>query len=280
MKVRLGYVPCPGMSIRLLLAASMLLAGAALAEHIQVARPIRAGGAAIRVELPADSLLLRASGTAPECTGSNGVTVPCRVEMKYFGGSVISNVKVYAVLWDATVSAELAQGIGDFYRAFTSSEFFDWLTEYSSTRVVEAGRNAGQAGPGQVIGRGTFAGTIRLPSLSTTYAACSNAPTLICINDASITTELQWQVAHGVLPLPDANTLYVLHLPKTVRVNDARSGLGVSCKDYCAYHSTGQRAGQTFTYAVIPDLGSDGCDRGCGGGTVFENTCAASSHEI
>ncbi|MGZ6060311.1 MAG: COG1470 family protein [Myxococcaceae bacterium] len=262
-----------------MLVASTLLLGTARAEHIHVARPIRAEGAALRSAVPVESGLLRAAGTSPECAAPSG-PVPCRVEMKYFGGPVISNVKVYAVLWDGTVNAEVAQGIGDFYRAFTSSEFFDWLTEYSSTGIVEVGTNAGQPGPGQIIGRGTFAGTVRLPALSTTYAACKNLPTLTCLNDTAIATELQWQVAHGVLLPPDANTLYVVHLPATVRVDDARTGLGVSCRDYCAYHSTGQRSGQTFTYAVIPDLGSNGCERGCGSGTLFENTCAASSHEV
>ncbi len=181
--------------------------------------------------------------------------------MKYFGGPVISNVKVYAVLWDKTVNAEVAQGIGDFYGAFTSSEYFDWLTEYSSNRIVEAGSNEGQPGPGQIIGRGTFAGTFRLPALSTMYPACPNLPALTCLNDTKIATELRFQVAHGVLPPPDANTLYVVHLPASVRVDDARTGLGVSCKDYCAYHSTGLGSGPPFIYAVIPIWGATAASR-------------------
>ena len=66
--------------------------------------------------------------------------------------------------------------------------------------------------------------TVRLPALSTNYPACTNLPSLTCLDDVKIATELQWQVAHGVLPPPDANTLYVVHLPATVRVDDARSG--------------------------------------------------------
>lgn len=223
------------------------------------------------------SSLVQADGSPPVCSDKSG-PIPCAVEIRYFGGQVLPNVKVYAVLWDATVSTDVAQGIGDFYRAFTSSEVLDWLAEYSTTLQIEEGSHAGGTGTHQVIGRGTFAGTVRLPSLSQTYPSCTGEPALTCVSDMQIASELEAQVTRGALPAPDVDTLYVVHTPPAVRVTFGGTS-GVSCRDFCAYHNT-VAGTRTLTYAVIPDLGSNGCENGCGRGTVFQNTCESASHEI
>jgi len=85
--------------IRIALTVSLLGVGTARAERIHIARPIRAAGAG-RELLPtaAASALLRSAGTAPACSASSG-SVPCQVDMKYYGGPVLSNVKVYDSSW-------------------------------------------------------------------------------------------------------------------------------------------------------------------------------------
>jgi hypothetical protein len=71
-------------------------------------------------------------GNAPVCLSQTGRVIPCVVDLEYFGGPVLPNVKVYAVFWSAGVSEEITTGIGPFYRTITNSEYVDWLTEYST----------------------------------------------------------------------------------------------------------------------------------------------------
>jgi MYXO-CTERM domain-containing protein len=202
------------------------------------------------------------------------------MNLKYFGGPVLSNVKVIAVFWDGTVSPEIVTGIPDFYRVLTNSEWMQVLAEYSTTVPVEAGSQAGKAGTDQVIGRGTFAGSYTLPSLSKAYSACAGADAGVCITSEDIPVELDWQVSQGHLPAPDSNTLYMLHLPASVTVTDPTNGNGVSCRDYCSYHDSSTIGTQTYVFAVLPDYGANGCETGCGQGTPFQNTCSGASHEV
>jgi hypothetical protein len=263
---------------RIVLAALLYSATPARADVLRIVRPRPAAPAAGQAGTPS---LLRNAGTAPECFDAQGKPIVCgNIDMTYFGGHVLSNVKVYAVFWDATVRSDVALGMGGFYRALTNSEYLDWLTEYSTTLAAQAGSHLGQPGTQQVIGRGSFAGSYTLASLSRAYPACA-APnaTLTCLTDADITAELEWQVVHGHLPAHDANALYMMHFPASIRIIDT-TGATLSCKVLCAYHGTYRSAGQSVFYAVLPDLGSNGCQTGCGAGTVFENTCSAASHEL
>ena len=45
----------------------------------------------------------------------------------YYGEPVLSNVKIYAVFWGATVNAEVQAEIGDFYTAISNSTYLDLL---------------------------------------------------------------------------------------------------------------------------------------------------------
>ncbi len=224
----------------------------------------------------------RADPTVPGCVGA------CELNYQYFGGGVLANVKVYAVFWDDTVSPDITAGIGGFYQTLTNSQWMDWLTEYSTTLNVQAGSDAGKPGTQQVIGRGTFAGSYTLGPLSQTYPAyCGNffagTSGLTCVEDTDIQNELIFQIGNHHLPPPDGNTLYMVHFPASVQISIANPPAS-SCQDFCAYHSslqTHRLGGVLLYYAVIPDLGSDGCQfGGCGTGTIFENTCSAASHEV
>jgi len=192
--------------------------------------------------------------------------------VQYWGGRVISNVKVYAVFWGDGVDASVRSGIGGFLRALTNSDWIDWQNEYR-TDV------AGLAGTGQLIGRGTFAGEpIEIvPSAAASCAARSNSNPL---HDSTIQAELAAQISAGALPPPDANTLYMLYFPPGCVLS---SGGANSCMSggFCAYHGTLTLGGQSVFYGVVPDFGAaSGCDVGCGSGTTFENVCSATSHEV
>lgn len=267
----------PPMPSRAFAAALLILSFGASADVIRIARPVYQPKRAPGVNALESGLDIDAD-RKPACVGANGQFVDCDIQMKFFGGKVIPNVKVYAVFWGGSVSPEIRSRIGGFYRALTNSQYLDWLNEYSTTLDVQAGSRLGQPGSQQVVGRGTFAGVYTLSTFSRTYADCPDE-SLTCVRDADIPRELDWQVAHGYLPHPDANTIFMVHFPSTVRVGDP--GSSQSCISYCAYHGTYKTAAQlSVAYAVMPDYGHNGCEHGCGVGTVFDNTCSGASHEI
>src|ERR1700733_5891420 len=51
----------------------------------------------------------------------------------YYGGPVISNVKVMAVFWGSAIDATIQKQIGGFYSTTVNSTYFDWLKEYNTT---------------------------------------------------------------------------------------------------------------------------------------------------
>ena len=213
-----------------------------------------------------------ANGSPAKCVNSSSQPAPCN--LRYWGGHVISNVKIYAVFWGSGVNATTKSGIGGFFAALTNSDWMDWQNEYR-TDIAPAG---GGSGTGQLIGRGQFAGPITLtPSTSATCAGRSQSNPL---QDSSIQSELVAQIGAGALPAPDANTLYMLYFPPGCVIGSNGSSSCVS-GGFCAYHGTLTRLGQRVFYGVVPDFGpGSGCDLGCGNGTTFQNLCSASSHEI
>ncbi|MGO8968536.1 MAG: Ig-like domain-containing protein [Myxococcaceae bacterium] len=229
--------------------------------------------------------LVRSDATAPTCSGLFGFSTPCTLDVQYYGGSVLSNVKVYAVFWDNTVNPDVFQGMAGFYQTLTNSQWMDWRTEYTTTIIVEAGSHAGQPGTQQVIGRGTFAGSYTLGQLSQQYyGGCSSLSTtgLTCVADSDLQNELVFQILNHHLPAPDNNTLYMVHFPPSVQINLTNPSL-TSCVEFCAYHNSFQDPrlpGVTVVYGVLPDLANNGCQDGCGTGSLFENTCSAASHEL
>src|SRR5262249_26585150 len=66
------------------------------------------------------------------------------LQLKYYGGPVISNVKVWTIFWNA--KTQYQQQLNDFYSGITQSAYFDWLSEYNT--------------PTQKIGRGSLGGSV------------------------------------------------------------------------------------------------------------------------
>ncbi|HVO29406.1 MAG TPA: proprotein convertase P-domain-containing protein [bacterium] len=195
---------------------------------------------------------------------SSAVSNAAGAQLAYYGGHVISNVKVVAVFWGPNIDPQITGGIGNFYSSVTNSAYMDWLSEYD-TNITAVG---GQAGTNQHIGRGTFAGAYTI----------SPSVTSGTIDDTAIQTEINKQISNGVLPAPDSNTLYMTYFPKGLKITQGGS---TSCVEFCAYHGTFTRNGASTYYGVLPDMSTgSGCDGGCGGDTVFNNTTSVSSHEM
>jgi hypothetical protein len=183
--------------------------------------------------------------------------------LTYYGGPVISNVKVVKVEYGAGtyqsfVTATGTSSMAGFWAGVTNSAYFDWLSEYNT--------------PTQSIGRGSYGGDYAI-----TPSASRDKST---ISDANIQAELNAQIGAGHLPAPDANTLYMVHFPKGKRISQ---GTSKSCVagGFCAYHGTFKRNGQYVYYGVLPDMSAgSGCDTGCGNGSAFGNQTSVASHEM
>jgi len=185
--------------------------------------------------------------------------------LNYYGGHVISNVRVVVVFWGPNVNSTVRSQIGGFYAAVTNSPYLDWLSEYNTNITAVDG----QPGTNQFIGRGSLAGTATItPSNTGTF-----------LQDTDIQSEINSQISAGTLPAPDANTLYMVYFPPGIMIElDSY----FSCQQFCAYHGTFTRGGSSVPYGVMPDFSpGSGCDVGCGSNpTMFNNMTAVSSHEL
>ena len=179
-----------------------------------------------------------------------------RAHLTYYGGPVLSNARVVAVLW-GDVDPAVRDRIGGFYQAITAGPYFGWLSEYDT--------------PGQKIGKGLLAGVVAIAPRAARKTW----------TDAQIEKELAAQLKAGKLPAADLDTVYMIHFPPGVRVI---MGGGGSCESggFCGYHSAFKRGGTRIAYAVLPDMGpGSGCDTGCGAGaSTFDLVTSVASHEL
>src|SRR5206468_3058149 len=85
------------------------------------------------------------------------------------------------------------------------------------------------------------------------------------ITDAQIQAELSKLIDGGKAPAPDANSLYMVHFPPGITIDDGQGG--TSCNEFCAYHGSYKKAGKSIYYGVIPDQGGP-CAMGSAGGSA------------
>jgi serine protease len=188
--------------------------------------------------------------------------VPANAHLTYYGGPVLQNPKPVQVSWGAGVQAALVSGLPGFYQTITSAGYMGWLSEYNTTS------------PAQSFGAGSFVGSYQItPSITSTS-----------ITDAQIQSELTKQINSGVLPPPDANTIYMIDFPTGFSISQGTSSSCVS-GGFCAYHGTYSRnttvgSGTYIFYGVHPDVYAGGCSSGCGTSTAFNNATSVHSHEL
>ena len=171
-------------------------------------------------------------------------------QLLYYGGPVISQVKVWTVYWGPNVPDTTA--LDDFYKTIVDSPYLDWLSEYNT--------------PKQQIGRGTLGGSL----------LDGNPPAGNVIDDNQIQAELERLIDGGLLPPNDGATLYMVHFPPNITIT---AGGDTSCVEFCAYHGTAVHKGSNLYYGVVPDLGG-ACANGCGDSSKFANTTSVASHEL
>lgn len=200
--------------------------------------------------------ILWARGKAPLKAAATPGQAPDN--LLYYGGPVIEHAKVYVVLWGDKIDPEIKTKIGPFYEAMLDSAYMDWLSIYDTNLKAVDGRE----GTKQHIGRGSFGGRFTIKPANTGKA----------LTDAMVQAELEAQIASGVLPPADANTLYMTYFPKGVSITIEGEK---SCSSFCAYHEgfNSSRLGAPVYYGVMPTCGG----LGCGGG--FSSVTHTSSHE-
>lgn len=185
------------------------------------------------------------------------VRTQASTSLLYYGGPVISHPKVFTVLWNDRVSAEVKAHISEFYAAYVNSEHMDWLNEYQTNLKAVDGR----PGTAQEIGRGQFLGEKLIA------ASVSSKK----ITDVQIQHEIELQIDAGVLPRPDQDSLYMIHFSKDIQISV--EGM-TSCYAFGGYHNGFKSAkyGNVF-YGVLPEcsfLGSGG----------FSELTQVSAHEL
>jgi hypothetical protein len=178
--------------------------------------------------------------------------------LDYYGGRVLSHVKVDVVVWDRWSYGRAARltgsrSIESFLKAVTASSYVDWLDEYDT--------------PTQHIGRGNVEGvyTVRPPTPD-------NGAT---ITGSQIEDALRSLIAANQLPRPSTTRLYAVFFPsrKTISTGDRNSA-----NDFCAYHDTMTYARSTAYYAVMPyEVGNRGCKMAS---STFDSLTTVVSHEL
>jgi hypothetical protein len=159
--------------------------------------------------------------------------------MFYYGGSVFESVKVISVIWGPDVPSATVDNIPEFTTALVNSTYVDQLSPQYDTFL--RGVN-GHHGTKQHIARGSFLGQIQITPHNTSSS----------LTDADVQAELRYQIKHGVLPIQDLSTLYMVYFPSSVTIN--LDGL-ISCQDFGAYHfakNDFKLANNNLFYAVEP----------------------------
>ena len=217
----------------------------------------------------------------------NTSTSPPGAHLTYYGGKVVSNLKVVQVLWGTggigTTNGHFLAGVvntttpsmATFYQQVLNSGYVDWLMEYN-TDITDFG---GNPGTNQTIGHGSFVEQVAITPVNTSTS----------LSDADIQTELVNQIKAGHIPMPTADgagnndTYYAIFFPHGITITQGGSS---SCAfpGFCAYHGTivaSAPVGEIY-YGVHPDFqAGSGCDTGCGmGATTFDNLTSVASHEM
>jgi len=194
----------------------------------------------------------------------NPFSLQAAKRLNYYGGPVLGHAKIVVVFWGGDVNSTTQSSIGGFIRAIVDSTYMDLFAQYDTNINALDGRSGTQ----QRIERGVFGGQFLIQPRNSKRD----------IDDSEIGIELSQQIDAGVLPKPDADTVFLIYYPPNFSITVDGSK---SCEVFCGYHHnfTSQVYGDVY-YSVIPDL-EGACSYGCQFAlTPFQNLSVTTSHEI
>jgi len=170
--------------------------------------------------------------------------LPPALDMNYYGGSVFSSSKVEVVFWNKDVLQNTKDKIPLFTADLVDSTYVDQMAEYK-TKGAKAIN--GHKSTNQTIHRGTYLGQVQLKPHNTSKT----------LTDEDVQKELARQIADGVLPPRDPNTLYMIYFPSDISISLDGS---LSCQSFGAYHFATNDSKiakkKNIFYAVEPECNS------------------------
>jgi hypothetical protein len=147
-------------------------------------------------------------------------------------------------MWNKDVPQHTQDDIPLFTAALVDSTYVDQLTEYNTKGATAIN---GHKGTKQVIHRGTYIGQVVLDPKHKRKV----------LSDQDVQNELKYQIAQGVLPPNDQNTLYMIYFPSDITIEiDGQA----SCVVFGAYHfatvDTKRAKKRNVFYSVEPECNS------------------------
>lgn len=182
-------------------------------------------------------------------TPNNKIIINTPIQLKYYGGPVISNVKVVTIWWGGASRVAYSSKLPQFYSGVTNSSWFKVLFQYNTST--------------QTIGIGSW-----VTSFDDRFAPKG------ALTDAQVQDRLVTLIKNGSVPSGSNDYYYAIHFAPGIAIDE-------SCVKFCAYHNTINLNGSSIYYGVMPDLGTGGCIDGCGSNpSRFNNLCSVASHEL
>lgn len=178
--------------------------------------------------------------------------------LHYYGGRVLSAVKVDLVVWNnwsytRSVPLTGARSVSSFFAGITASSYLDMLSEYNT--------------PTQKITRG------RLEGVYTVHPPAADNGAVV--TGTQIADGLRAMIAAGQLPRPSTTRLYAIFFRSGQTIS---SPDGNSVNNFCAYHDTMTYKSSTAYFAVIPyEVSNPGCKAAS---TYFNSLTTVVSHEL
>jgi MYXO-CTERM domain-containing protein len=182
--------------------------------------------------------------------------------LTYYGGPLLESVEVYALFWGSKVDPMSVAGLPGFYQNISADvPYMQMLAEYGTPNAP------------YTVGHGTFKGSY-VDANAPVGTPISPGSMVNTIGDQDVQAEISRLIDTGALPPNDGRNIYMVYFDQYTLVG------GGTCTSFCAYHSSFTRNSANAYYAIMPDLGHNGCEQGCGSNTVLNNLYSTSSHEL
>lgn len=226
---------------------------------------------------------------------------PIGAHLTYRGGPLLTHAKLYGVFVDATGAGGQAfqyqQQMSGFLSWIAGSDVFSEMAEYNTGLGTHAGdavlKLKGSAPPPPPGGDcnalfqawlACYMAAVPPPvphehhhraSIRLHHRSKVVKPAAIQLTDGDIQKLLSDNINSGLIPTPDAETLFVMFFPSGVSVQyDSQNS---SCQQFCGYHSAFTLNGSDVYYAVLPFPDCSGCTAGL---SPLDALTSITTHEI